>query len=222
MTPSMTTIVHYIHVPKYTIMFSTHYPKSKPNTLNKLQAKAKLNGLTSKAECRMYINAIRSKCLDTLSLARLKHIATEIGISAEEERIMYLDFFAEQHKREPLKEELVQTEELTEEVQESESEESESEESESEEESTDWVNALTEEVQESESEESESEESESEEESTDWVNALTRPETGTQVRINGLVGILKHRGSWNKLEGTNIRVNGWKGGKVQVQSRKGL
>ncbi len=192
MTPSMTTIVHYIHVPKYTIMFSTHYPKSKPNTLNKLQAKAKLNGLTSKAECRMYINAIRSKCLDTLSLARLKHIATEIGISAEEERIMYLDFFAEQHKREPLKEELVQTEELTEEVQESESEES------------------------------ESEESESEEESTDWVNALTRPETGTQVRINGLVGILKHRGSWNKLEGTNIRVNGWKGGKVQVQSRKGL
>ena len=202
MTPSMTTIVHYIHVPKYTIMFSTHYPKSKPNTLNKLQAKAKLNGLTSKAECRMYINAIRSKCLDTLSLARLKHIATEIGISAEEERIMYLDFFAEQHKREPLKEELVQTEELTEEVQESESEESESEESES--------------------EESESEESESEEESTDWVDALTRPETGTQVRINGLVGILKHRGSWNKLEGTNIRVNGWKGGKVQVQSRKGL
>jgi len=197
MTPSMTTIVHYIHVPKYTIMFSTHYPKSKPNTLNKLQAKAKLNGLTSKAECRMYINAIRSKCLDTLSLARLKHIATEIGISAEEERIMYLDFFAEQHKREPLKEELVQTEELTEEVQESESEESESE-------------------------ESESEESESEEESTDWVDALTRPETGTQVRINGLVGILKHRGSWNKLEGTNIRVNGWKGGKVQVQSRKGL
>jgi hypothetical protein len=192
MTPSMTTIVHYIHVPKYTIMFSTHYPKSKPNTLNKLQAKAKLNGLTSKAECRMYINAIRSKCLDTLSLARLKHIATEIGISAEEERIMYLDFFAEQHKREPLKEELVQTEELTEEVQESESEES------------------------------ESEESESEEESTDWVDALTRPETGTQVRINGLVGILKHRGSWNKLEGTNIRVNGWKGGKVQVQSRKGL
>jgi len=178
-------------------MFSTHYPKSKPNTLNKLQAKAKLNGLTSKAECRMYINAIRSKCLDTLSLARLKHIATEIGISAEEERIMYLDFFAEQHKREPLKEELVQTEELTEEVQESESEESESE-------------------------ESESEESESEEESTDWVDALTRPETGTQVRINGLVGILKHRGSWNKLEGTNIRVNGWKGGKVQVQSRKGL
>ena len=197
MTPSLTTIVHYIHVPKYTIMFSTHYPKSKPNTLNKLQAKAKLNGLTSKAECRMYINAIRSKCLDTLSLARLKHIATEIGISAEEERIMYLDFFAEQHKREPLKEELVQTEELTEEVQESESEESESE-------------------------ESESEESESEEESTDWVDALTRPETGTQVRINGLVGILKHRGSWNKLEGTNIRVNGWKGGKVQVQSRKGL
>ena len=192
MTPSMTTIVHYIHVPKYTIMFSTHYPKSKPNTLNKLQAKAKLNGLTSKAECRMYINAIRSKCLDTLSLARLKHIATEIGISAEEERIMYLDFFAEQHKREPLKEELVQTEELTEEVEESESEES------------------------------ESEESESEEESTDWVDALTRPETGTQVRINGLVGILKHRGSWNKLEGTNIRVNGWKGGKVQVQSRKGL
>lgn len=187
MTPSMTTIVHYIHVPKYTIMFSTHYPKSKPNTLNKLQAKAKLNGLTSKAECRMYINAIRSKCLDTLSLARLKHIATEIGISAEEERIMYLDFFAEQHKREPLKEELVQTEELTEEVQ-----------------------------------ESESEESESEEESTDWVPALTRPTTGTQVRINGLVGILKHRGSWNTLEGTNIRVNGWKRGKVQVQSRKGL
>ena len=56
------------------------------------------------------------------------------------------------------------------------------------------------------------------EEEQDWAPASKRPLEGTQVRIKNRVGILVHNGSWNELEGTDIKANGWKNGKVQVQT----
>ena len=70
-----------------------------------------------------------------------------------------------------------------------------------------------------EEEESSAEEEElSAEEEQNWAPASTRPLEGTQVRIKNRVGILVHNGSWNELEGTDIKANGWKNGKVQVQT----
>ncbi len=62
------------------------------------------------------------------------------------------------------------------------------------------------------------EEEEESQEEQDWAPASKRPNEGTQVRIKNRVGILVHNGSWNELEGTDIKANGWKNGKVQVQS----
>ena len=51
----------------------------------------------------------------------------------------------------------------------------------------------------------------------DWVNPLSRPEEDTEVQINGVIGQLEYKGSWNKIEGTTIQVNGYKDGKVQIR-----
>jgi hypothetical protein len=56
--------------------------------------------------------------------------------------------------------------------------------------------------------------------SMDWVAASLRPAAGTKVRIKGHVGLLEHAGSWNRLKGTETKVNGWQHGTVQVESSK--
>ena len=64
-----------------------------------------------------------------------------------------------------------------------------------------------------------SSEEEEEEDSNehDWVNPLSRPEEDTEVQINGVIGQLEYKGSWNKIQGTTIQVNGYKDGKVQIR-----
>ena len=64
------------------------------------------------------------------------------------------------------------------------------------------------------------EEEEESQEEQDWAPASKRPNEGTQVQIKNQVGILVHNGGWNELDGTDIRVNGWANGKVQVQSSR--
>ena len=140
---------------------------------------------------------------------------TEEESSAEEEELSAEEEESSAEEQESSAEELFsEEEELSAEEEESSAEEQESsaEELFSEEEELSAEELFSEEEQESSAEELFSEEEQ------DWAPASKRPLEGTQVRIKNRVGILVHNGSWNELEGTDIKANGWKNGKVQVQT----
>lgn len=54
----------------------------------------------------------------------------------------------------------------------------------------------------------------------EWVNVLARPEEGTEVRINGVVGKLYYRGSWNRIKNSDAKAQGWENGKVKIRAEK--